>query len=71
MEVKFPQGFLFLDPQDKSWHIHTERGIYPLHPDDVEDPMMCLSKDTKVGYGYVESHKEASKITYAKIIRFL
>lgn len=70
-EDPLKNGFLFLDRDDKSWHVQTEKGIFPLHPDDVEDPMMLLKSNSKIAYGFVEDHKMSPKHIYCKIIRFV
>jgi len=70
-EIPLRNGFLFHDPDDKSWHVQTEKGIFPLHPDDVEDPMMLLKSNSKIAYGFVEDHKIVPKHIYCKIIRFV
>lgn len=63
------KGILFCEKQDK-WHIISEKGIFPLHPRDLEDPMLCLKHNDLVNYKYQDICPDIYK-PFAKIINFI
>jgi len=61
-------GFLFNNNAD--WHIVSQEGIFPLHPKDAADPMMCLRHNDLVRYQHIDFDVQHKK-PYAKITTFI
>lgn len=66
--LELNKGFLF--ENKNKWFIVSKDGIYPLHPKDVEDPMMCLKHNELITYNYCDYSTEQNK-PYARIQNFL
>lgn len=66
-------GTLSYDDELNQWFV-TEKyseAVFKLHPDDVEDPMFCLTNGMRVTFVVTVDKKNVVKLNYAKIMTVL